>query len=52
MRRIFGATCPACMREFYVSWTLRFGPQRLHCPYCGHRFGAGEAKRLDERFSP
>jgi hypothetical protein len=50
MKRIFWAGCPACDRDFIVSWELRSGDIKLRCPFCAHRFLADDAARIDERY--
>lgn len=50
MKRIFWAGCPACHRDFLVSWELRHGDVPLACPFCRNRFLADEAERIDERY--
>jgi hypothetical protein len=32
-----------------VGWELRHGDYQLHCPFCEHRYLAGESEEIDER---
>ena len=50
MKRVFWAGCASCDRDFIVNWELRQGTVPLRCPFCGHRFLADQAARIDERY--
>ena len=47
--RVFWSTCPSCHGTFVVGWELRHGDYKLHCPFCAHRYLAGESEEIDER---
>jgi uncharacterized Zn-finger protein len=48
-KRIFGAQCPHCSKNFVVDWELRNAGIKLICPFCAQRFLPDDAASLDER---